>query len=55
MQVTVIIPTYNERENIESLVTQLLALPTAVNVTIVDDNASAATEDVQGYFVCSWV
>jgi dolichol-phosphate mannosyltransferase len=43
LQVTVIIPTYNERENIESLVTQLLALPTAVNVTIVDDNSPDGT------------
>ena len=37
--VTVIVPTYNERENIESLVTQLLALPTGVKVIVVDDNS----------------
>lgn len=27
---------------------------TDFDVTIVDDDAAAATEDVQGYFVCSW-
>ncbi len=46
MQVTVIVPTYNERENIESLVEQLLALSTAgsvIRVTIVDDNSPDGT------------
>jgi dolichol-phosphate mannosyltransferase len=43
LQVTVIIPTYNERENIEALVTQLLALPTEVQVVVVDDNSPDGT------------
>ena len=43
MQVAVIIPTYNERENIEALVTQLLALPTGVRVVVVDDNSPDGT------------
>ena len=43
MQVAVIVPTYNERENIESLVTQLLALPTAVRIIVVDDNSPDGT------------
>ena len=48
MQVAVVIPTYNERENIESLVTQLLALPLGVRgrslrVIIVDDNSPDGT------------
>jgi len=43
LQVVVIVPTYNERENIESLVTQLLALPTAVRVIVVDDNSPDGT------------
>ncbi|MEE9617881.1 MAG: glycosyltransferase, partial [Anaerolineae bacterium] len=43
LQVAVIVPTYNERENIESLVTQLLALPTAVRVIVVDDNSPDGT------------
>ena len=43
MQVAVIVPTYNERENIESLVTQLLALPTGVRAIVVDDNSPDGT------------
>jgi dolichol-phosphate mannosyltransferase len=48
LQVAVIIPTYNERENVESLVTQLLALPTGVGewdirVIVVDDNSPDGT------------
>ena len=43
LQVVVIVPTYNERENIESLVTQLLALPTAVRIIVVDDNSPDGT------------
>ncbi|MFZ0926002.1 MAG: glycosyltransferase, partial [Halobacteriota archaeon] len=39
MQVSVIVPTYNEKENIESLATQLLALPTSVRIIVVDDNS----------------
>ena len=46
MRVTVIIPTYNERENIESLVAQLLALPLAVHVTVVDDNSPDGTGEI---------
>lgn len=46
MQVAVIVPTYNERENIESLVTQLLALPTAVYVIVVDDNSPDGTGEI---------
>ena len=43
LRVTVIVPTYNERENIALLVTQLLALPTAVYVIVVDDNSPDGT------------
>lgn len=43
MQVAVIIPTYNESENIQALVTQLLALPTGVRVVVVDDNSPDGT------------
>lgn len=43
LRTTVIVPTYNERENIESLVTQLLALPMAVRVIVVDDNSPDGT------------
>jgi dolichol-phosphate mannosyltransferase len=43
LQVTVIVPTYNEQENIETLVTQLLALPTHAHVIVVDDNSPDGT------------
>ena len=43
MKVSVIVPTYNEKENIEALVTQLLALPTGVHVIVVDDNSPDGT------------
>ncbi len=43
MQIAVIVPTYNESENIESLVTQLLSLPIAPRVIIVDDNSPDGT------------
>jgi dolichol-phosphate mannosyltransferase len=46
LQVTVIVPTYNEKENIEALVTQLLALPTRVRIIVVDDNSPDGTGDV---------
>jgi dolichol-phosphate mannosyltransferase len=46
LQVAVIVPTYNERENIESLVMQLLALPIAVRVIVVDDNSPDGTGEV---------
>ena len=43
MQASYIVPTYNERENIEALVEQLLALPIQLNVIIVDDNSPDGT------------
>jgi len=46
LQVTVIVPTYNEKENIEALVTQLLALPTGVRVIVVDDNSPDGTGSI---------
>lgn len=46
MQASVVVPTYNERENIESLVEQLLALPLALYVLIVDDNSPDGTGDL---------
>jgi glycosyltransferase involved in cell wall biosynthesis len=41
--VTIIVPTYNEKENIESLVTQLLSLPLKTHVIVVDDNSPDGT------------
>lgn len=39
----VIVPTYNERENLPTLVTRVLALPVAVDLLIVDDNSPDGT------------
>ena len=46
LQISVIVPTYNERENIEALVTQLFDLPTGVDVIVVDDNSPDGTGTV---------
>lgn len=37
MKILVFLPTYNERENIETLIRQLFALPLELNVLVVDD------------------
>ena len=39
----VVLPTYNERENIERLVTALRSLPVALHVIVVDDNSPDGT------------
>jgi glycosyltransferase involved in cell wall biosynthesis len=43
MKPTVIVPTYNEHENIVLLVPELLALPVGLNVLVVDDNSPDRT------------
>jgi dolichol-phosphate mannosyltransferase len=43
MKSTVIIPTYNERENIVLLVPELLALPVDLRIIVVDDNSPDST------------
>lgn len=42
----VIIPTFNEIENISAIITAVFALPTAFDVMIVDDNSPDGTADV---------
>jgi dolichol-phosphate mannosyltransferase len=39
----VVVPTYNERENLPLLVKRLLALPVAVDILVVDDNSPDGT------------
>lgn len=46
MRVAVIVPTYNEKENVEALVGQLLGLPMPVHVIVVDDNSPDGTGDI---------
>lgn len=43
---TVVIPTYNEAENIEALLRELLALPENLRVVVVDDNSPDGTGDL---------
>src|SRR5438105_1310652 len=42
-QTLVVVPTYNERENLPPLVQRLLALPVTVDVLVVDDNSPDGT------------
>jgi dolichol-phosphate mannosyltransferase len=50
MKRLIIVPTYNERENIEPLLTRLLALPYDLHVLVVDDGSPDGT----GAFVRDW-
>ncbi len=47
----VIVPTYNEADNLDDLVTQLLALPVNLGVLIVDDNSPDGTGDLADAWV----
>ena len=42
----VIIPTFNEADNIQALIVEVLALPVAVGVIVVDDNSPDGTGDL---------
>jgi len=46
MEKLVIVPTYNERENIGPLIDRLLALPWGLEVLVVDDNSPDGTGDL---------
>ncbi|MCX5800930.1 MAG: polyprenol monophosphomannose synthase [Candidatus Eisenbacteria bacterium] len=46
MKSLVIVPTYNERENVKTLIPQVLALPGDIEMLIVDDNSPDSTADV---------
>lgn len=43
LRVLIVLPTYNERENIEPMLEALLALPDQVDVLVVDDNSPDGT------------
>lgn len=43
LEAVVIVPTYNEADNIDELIRQLLALPVRVGVMVVDDNSPDGT------------
>jgi len=46
LQITIIIPTYNEAENLPKLVSALFSLPLDLNLLIVDDNSPDGTGEV---------
>lgn len=46
VETVVIVPTYNEADNLDDLVSQLLALPVSLGVIIVDDNSPDGTGDM---------
>ncbi|MBI4307251.1 MAG: polyprenol monophosphomannose synthase [Chloroflexi bacterium] len=46
MQLAIVIPTYNERENIGRLVQYVLGLPYSPYVIVVDDNSPDGTADI---------
>jgi len=46
MKAMTIVPTYNEKENIELLVGEILDLPVPVEVVIVDDNSPDGTGEI---------
>ncbi len=46
MEKLVIVPTYNERENIEALIGRLLDLPHGLEVLVVDDHSPDGTAEV---------
>ena len=46
MKTCVIVPTYNEKENIVDLVEQILALPVDARVIVVDDNSPDGTGEL---------
>lgn len=45
MKSMIVIPTYNERENMQKLIPILLSLPLDLEVTVVDDNSPDGTAD----------
>ena len=46
MEKLVIVPTYNERENIEKVLERLLAQPHGLDVLVVDDGSPDGTADL---------
>ncbi len=42
----IIVPTYNEADNLDDLITQILGLPEPVGVIVVDDNSPDGTGDL---------
>ena len=45
-ETVVVVPTYNEVDNLDDLLSQLLALPVGIGVIVVDDNSPDGTGDI---------
>ncbi len=45
MKILVLVPTYNERDNVIPLLTQILTLPSAVDVLVIDDGSPDGTAE----------
>ena len=46
MERLVIIPTYNEKENIEAIITAVMSLPLDFSVLVIDDGSPDGTADI---------
>ncbi|HNZ36577.1 MAG TPA: glycosyltransferase, partial [Candidatus Marinimicrobia bacterium] len=46
MKSLVIIPTYNEKDNIRTVIERLQALPIELDILIIDDNSPDGTADI---------
>jgi len=51
LRITVVIPTYNEAENLPGLVSALFALPLELNLLVVDDGSTDGTGDIADWLV----
>lgn len=54
MQCSIVLPTFNERENLRKLVPLLLDLPSNINILIVDDNSPDGTGDLADRFASQY-
>lgn len=52
MNVYIVIPTYNEAENIERLIKRILVLYPEFNIIVVDDNSADGTGDIVDRVAC---
>ena len=50
MRITIILPTYNEAENLKNLVSALFSLPLDLSLLVVDDNSPDGTGQVADQF-----
>ena len=46
MKAIIIVPTYNEKDNIEKIINAVLELPSYVEILVVDDNSPDKTADL---------